>query len=52
VHRDGPSFLVTFHNRAPRRIPAREIDKVVIIGNVRIDANSIILCAENTQLIP
>jgi CRISPR/Cas system-associated endonuclease Cas1 len=47
VHRDGPSFLVTFHNRAPRRIPAREIDKVVIIGNVRIDANSIILCAEN-----
>jgi len=47
VHSDGPSLLVTSRNKAPMRIPVRTIDKVVIIGNVRIDANSIILCAEN-----
>jgi CRISPR/Cas system-associated endonuclease Cas1 len=47
VHRDGPSLLITSRNKAPMRIPVRKIDKVVIIGNIRIDANSIILCAEN-----
>jgi len=47
VHSDGPSFLITSRNKAPMRVPVRTIDKVVIIGNVRIDANSIILCAEN-----
>ncbi len=47
VHSDGPSFLITSRKKAPMRVPIRTIDKVVIIGNVRIDANSIILCAEN-----
>lgn len=47
VYRDGPSFLVKSRNRSPIRIPVFKIDKVVIVGNVRIDANSIILCAEN-----
>ncbi len=47
LHADGPSFLITSRNKAARRIPVSAIDKVVIIGNIRIDADSITLCADN-----
>lgn len=47
LHADGPSLLITSSNRAARRIPVSAIDKVVIIGNIRLDADSITLCADN-----
>ncbi|WP_353683952.1 CRISPR-associated endonuclease Cas1 [Thermodesulfovibrio sp. 3907-1M] len=47
LHADGPSLLITSRNKAARRIPVNAIDKVVVIGNIRIDADSITLCADN-----
>lgn len=47
LHADGPSLLITSRNKAARRIPVSAIDKVVVIGNIRIDADSITLCADN-----
>jgi CRISPR/Cas system-associated endonuclease Cas1 len=43
VMRDGPSVWVTEEGRAGRRIPVRLINRVVIIGNVRVDAGAIML---------
>ncbi|MCX7794691.1 MAG: CRISPR-associated endonuclease Cas1 [Thermodesulfovibrionales bacterium] len=47
VLRDGPSVWIKDRFTAGRRIPARLISRVVIIGNVRIDAQAITLFAEN-----
>lgn len=47
VQRDGPSFLITLKNKAPRRVPVRLIDKVVVVGNIRLDSETITLCAEH-----
>lgn len=43
VRRDGPSVLIERKFTSPVRIPADYIDKVVIYGNVEIDAFSITL---------
>lgn len=43
VSRDGPSVLIERKFTAPVRIPADYIDKVVIYGNVVVDAFSITL---------
>lgn len=47
VHGDGPSFLITSQGKAARRVPLKFIDKIIIIGNIRISTNAIHLCAEN-----
>lgn len=47
VHRDGPSVLITKKGKASTRIPVRLIDKVIVIGNVRIDSYSLLLFSEN-----
>ncbi len=47
VRRDGPSVWVTRQNSAGQRIPARLVSRVVIIGNVMLDAGSITLFSEN-----
>lgn len=43
VKRDGPSVLIERRFTAPVRIPGDYIDKVIIYGNVEIDAFSITL---------
>ncbi|MBI5639748.1 MAG: CRISPR-associated endonuclease Cas1 [Nitrospirae bacterium] len=50
VHRDGPSVWITAKERAGQRIPARLISRVVIIGNVLLDAGAVTLFTE--QKIP
>lgn len=47
VSRDGPSVWIKTRHDSGRRVPVRFIDKVVIIGNVRIDIYSLILFTEN-----
>jgi CRISPR/Cas system-associated endonuclease Cas1 len=47
VMRDGPSVLIRDRFHAPRRIPVRLLSKVIVIGNVRLDAGSIMLFADN-----
>lgn len=47
VLRDGPSIYVKEPNLAGRRIPARLIEHVVIIGNVKFEAGVITLFTEN-----
>jgi len=47
VLRDGPSIWITEDGRAGRRIPARLVSHVVIIGNVRMDAGTITLFTDN-----
>jgi len=47
VLRDGPSVLITSRGKASRRVPARLMSRVVIIGNVRVDAAAITLFTEN-----
>ncbi len=47
VTRDGPSIWITEDGKAGRRIPARLISHVIIVGNVRMDAGSITLFTEN-----
>lgn len=47
VVRDGPSVLIKTKERACSRVPARLLSRVVIIGNVRLDAGSITLFAEH-----
>ncbi|HSW62256.1 MAG TPA: CRISPR-associated endonuclease Cas1 [Dissulfurispiraceae bacterium] len=46
VRRDGPSLIIREPDKADRRIPARIISNVVVIGNVRMDAGMVALCAE------
>ncbi len=45
VTRDGPSLWVTQEGKAGTRVPARLIGRVVVIGNVRMDAGVITLFA-------
>lgn len=47
VLRDGPSVLIRQPEQACQRIPARLVGRVVIIGNVRIDAAAITLFTEH-----
>ncbi|MCX8028365.1 MAG: CRISPR-associated endonuclease Cas1 [Thermodesulfovibrionales bacterium] len=46
VRCDGPSLWIRYPNKSGQRIPVTEIGKVVIIGNVRLDAESITLFTE------
>lgn len=47
VLRDGPSIWVREDGRAGRRIPVRFVGRVVIIGNLRLEAGVITLFTEN-----
>lgn len=47
VVRDGPSLWITASNRAGCRVPVRLVSRVVITGNVRLDAGCITLFTEN-----
>lgn len=47
VKRDGPSVWITAKETAGRRVPARLLSRVVVMGNVRLDAGAITLFAEN-----
>ncbi|MBE0426437.1 MAG: CRISPR-associated endonuclease Cas1 [Nitrospirae bacterium] len=47
VFRDGPSIWIKEEGRAGRRIPARLIGRVVIIGNLRFEAGVITLFTDN-----
>lgn len=47
VMRDGPSIWVKESGLAGRRIPARLIEHVIIVGNVRLEAGVITLFTEN-----
>lgn len=46
VRRDGPSLIISEPDKADRRIPARMVSNVVVIGNVRMDAGMVALFAE------
>jgi CRISPR/Cas system-associated endonuclease Cas1 len=45
--RDGPSVLIHRKESATQRVPANLVSRVVIIGNVRLDAGAITLFTEN-----
>lgn len=47
VLRDGPSVWIKNSENAGQRIPVRLLSRVVIIGNVRLDASVITLFTEN-----
>jgi len=47
VLRDGPSVRIKGRERATQRVPVRLLSRVVIIGNVRLDAGAITLFTEN-----
>ncbi len=47
VYRDGPSVWIREEGRAGRRVPARLIGRVVVIGNVRLEAEVITLFTNN-----
>lgn len=47
VFRDGPSIWVREEGKAGRRVPARLIGRVVIIGNVRLETDVITLFTDN-----
>lgn len=47
VRRDGPSVWVKGREKAGQRVPARLLSRVIIIGNVRLEAAAITLFAEN-----
>lgn len=47
VMRDGQSLLVQRPGRANQRVPARLISRMVVIGNVQLDAGTITLFTEN-----
>ncbi|GBD96669.1 MAG TPA: hypothetical protein ENG83_10840 [Nitrospirae bacterium] len=47
IKRDGPSIWVKEEGRAGRRIPARLVGRVIVIGNVRLDSGTITLFADN-----
>lgn len=46
VMRDGPSVLVEHRGRAPQRVPARLIRRVLVAGNVALDSGMLALFAE------
>lgn len=47
ILRDGPSIWIRQEGKAGRRIPARLIGRVVIIGNLKLEAGAITLFTEN-----
>ncbi len=47
VKRDGPSVWITARETAGRRVPARLLSRVVVMGNIKLDARAITLFAEN-----
>ncbi|MEW6117414.1 MAG: CRISPR-associated endonuclease Cas1 [Nitrospirota bacterium] len=47
VTRDGPSVWVKSKERAGQRVPVRLLGRVIVIGNVRLDASAITLLAEH-----
>lgn len=47
IQRDGPSLWIMMGNKAGRRVPARLISRVIITGNVKIDAGVITLFTES-----
>lgn len=47
IQRDGPSLWIMMGNRAGRRVPARLISRVIITGNVKLDASVITLFTES-----
>jgi CRISPR/Cas system-associated endonuclease Cas1 len=46
VHRDGPSVWIKTREKAGQRVPGRLLGRVVIMGNVRLDAAAITHWAE------
>ena len=46
VSRDGPSLWIVQPGQAGRRVPARLIRRVLIVGNVALDSGSLALFAE------
>jgi CRISPR/Cas system-associated endonuclease Cas1 len=46
VFRDGPSIWIKEEGKAGRRIPARLVGRVVIIGNIKLEAGVITLFTE------
>lgn len=47
ILRDGPSIWIREDGKSGRRIPARLIGKVIVIGNVRMDTGAITLFTDN-----
>ncbi|NWF52864.1 MAG: CRISPR-associated endonuclease Cas1 [Nitrospirae bacterium] len=47
VFRDGPSVWIREEGKAGRRIPARLVGRVVIIGNIKLEAGVITLFTDN-----
>lgn len=47
VIRDGPSIVVNEEGKSGRRVPARMIQRVVIIGNIRLETGLITLFTQN-----
>jgi CRISPR/Cas system-associated endonuclease Cas1 len=47
VMRDGPSLWIREKDKAGTRVPARLVNMVFIIGNIKMDAGTLTLFAEN-----
>ncbi len=47
IRRDGPSIWITGARRAGQRVPARLIGRLVVIGNINVEAAIITLFAEH-----
>jgi CRISPR/Cas system-associated endonuclease Cas1 len=47
VYRDGPSIWIKEDGKASRRVPARLVSRVVIIGNLKCDAGVLTLFTDN-----
>lgn len=47
VTRDGPSLLIREKDKAGTRVPARLVNMVFVIGNIKMDAGAITLFTEN-----
>lgn len=47
IKRDGPSIWVKEEGKAGRRVPARLVGRVIIIGNVRLDSGTLSLFADH-----
>jgi len=47
VYRDGPSIWIKEDGKAGRRVPARLVSRVVIIGNLRCEAGILTLFTDN-----
>ncbi|MGB9716526.1 MAG: CRISPR-associated endonuclease Cas1 [Thermodesulfovibrionales bacterium] len=47
VFRDGPSIWIKEEGKAGRRIPARLVSRVVIIGNIKLESGVITLFTDN-----